>query len=81
MLPGPQTSGLRVDYSLTLNRVDEDVSEAHPGPVNRTALHRKSDRTALDTPAEPLEELLFFTVDDHGTTPDSECGSKRMMGS
>jgi len=38
---GLQAERLRLDYSLTLNSVIEDVIETRPGPMNWTALSRK----------------------------------------
>jgi hypothetical protein len=58
---------------------DEDVFETQIGPMNWATFNGKMNRTALDSPAEPIQELLFFTFNDRWTTPNTEPRRERMM--
>src|ERR1700751_5826534 len=63
---------IRVDCSLTLNNVVEDVFEAQRRPANRTRFLRESDGFTLDSPAEPIEKLLFCSFDNYRVTADAK---------
>src|SRR6266478_4915579 len=68
-------SVLRGNYSACW----EDIFETHAGPADRTGFGWKSDCTALDAPAEPVEKLFFLAFDNHRITPNPERMNDRTM--
>ena len=60
--------------------MQENIFEIHTGPADSSRLGWERTRSALDSPAQPVEKLFFCSFDHHWITPNAKDLARRMMG-
>src|ERR1700733_16212158 len=66
-------------YARGLARWQEDVRQAQTRPADRTSFLGELDGLALNAPAEPVEKLFFFALDQYRIASDPECSDNRLV--
>jgi hypothetical protein len=64
---------------LRVTSPQEEAFEIETRPADRTCGGGNSNRFTLDSPAEPVEKLLFLALHNHWLTSDAERGHDRPM--